>query len=162
MSKMLDRIQKFLILIIQILFIVMVTIIFSEVILRYVFKKGFVWMEEVTQYLFIWQVMLASPIALRLGQHMSIDSLINMIPKKLTRIKISLMFDFLILVFLLIVAKNGFNFVINNWRSVSVGAKISMGYFYMAIPIGSILMLFFLLEVIIIKMEKLKHLKIDS
>ena len=64
-SKFLDVLEKIQKAVLAITVPVMVFVMLYQVILRYVFAHSNSWSEEVTRYLFIFNVMLASAIAVR-------------------------------------------------------------------------------------------------
>lgn len=46
---------------------------FSQVLLRYVFNHPVTWIEEISRYLFVWIVFLGSATAFRVGAHIKVD-----------------------------------------------------------------------------------------
>jgi len=57
---------------------VMLTIsalVFAQVLTRYVFQYSTPWLEELTRFLMIWMVMIASAYAVRTRQHIAVDVL---------------------------------------------------------------------------------------
>jgi TRAP-type C4-dicarboxylate transport system permease small subunit len=58
---------------------------------RFVLNQSISWSEEFQIYCHVWIVFLAIPIAYRYGAHMSVDSLRNLLPRR-----IGIVFDFLI------------------------------------------------------------------
>ena len=59
---------------------VMITLVFTNVVLRYVFSTGFEWSEEIARLCFIYLVYLGAIGAMRENQHLIIDSLLSRIP----------------------------------------------------------------------------------
>ncbi|MCK9218335.1 MAG: TRAP transporter small permease [Firmicutes bacterium] len=60
-------------------------IIFVNVVLRYIFKTGMIWVEEFTRYMMIWVVFVASGLAVRRNLHVSMDALFNYLPDSIKR-----------------------------------------------------------------------------
>lgn len=59
---------------------VMIILVFTNVVLRYVFSTGFEWSEEIARLCFIYLVYLGAIGAMRENQHLIIDSLLSRIP----------------------------------------------------------------------------------
>ena len=59
---------------------VMITLVFLNVVLRYLFSTGFAWSEEIARLCFIYLVYLGSIGAMRDNQHLIIDSLLSRVP----------------------------------------------------------------------------------
>ena len=59
---------------------VMITLVFLNVLLRYIFSTGFAWSEEIARLCFIYLVYLGSIGAMRDNQHLIIDSLLSRVP----------------------------------------------------------------------------------
>lgn len=61
-------------------FYLMAGLITLQVILRFVFKSGFAWGEEIARFIFVWLVFLAIPYAARNDRHIGIEFVRNMFP----------------------------------------------------------------------------------
>lgn len=64
----------------------MTLITFVNVILRYVFNSSLIWGLEVTLILFAWLVLLGISYGFKVGAHLGVDALINMLPGRGQRI----------------------------------------------------------------------------
>ena len=60
--------------------VVMIVLVFTNVVLRYVFSTGFEWSEEIARLCFIYLVYLGAIGAMRENQHLIIDSVLSRIP----------------------------------------------------------------------------------
>lgn len=64
-------------------FIITVTVlIFTNVVLRYVFKNSWTWAEELTRYIIIWMTFIGASLCVRDNVHVTMDILINRISKR--------------------------------------------------------------------------------
>ena len=72
---------------------VLAGLVFLQILLRNLFSLAFAWMDELTRYLQVSMVFFMVPILARRGQHLVVDSVVNILPRKLRRI-----FNFLSLV----------------------------------------------------------------
>jgi C4-dicarboxylate transporter DctQ subunit len=76
---------------ISVLLIAASTILFVNVIGRYVFNFSFVWAEEVVRYQIVWLVFVGASVAARKGIHIGVDALVQIMPagmQKLMRIAV--------------------------------------------------------------------------
>ncbi|MGK0441698.1 MAG: C4-dicarboxylate transporter DctQ subunit [Pseudohongiellaceae bacterium] len=71
---------------ISLILVVMTLLVFTEVILRFVFGIGVMWMEEVTLTLAAWFVLFGMSYGLKVGAHISVDAFVNILPNKTKRI----------------------------------------------------------------------------
>ena len=124
-----------------------VTIVTTEVVLRYVFKHSLIFTEELSRYLMVWIVFLGSALAVRDEAHIRINVVVKRLNPKLK--KVAHLFAYgLVLLFLVIVAEEGFRILPGQLRQMCITIDVSMFYFYLAIPVGAVLMIVFLLPVI--------------
>jgi TRAP-type C4-dicarboxylate transport system permease small subunit len=123
---------------------IMALLVFGNVVLRYVFGISLSWVEELTRYMMIWLAWLGAGLALREGAHIAIDTLQQALPDAGTRIVrvavLAAMIGFFgALVWL------GWRYSIFAWRQQTAVLRLPAGLVYLAIPIGSGLMLLHLL-----------------
>lgn len=122
------------------LMLVMAVLVFANVVLRYVAGVSLPWVEEITRYMMIWVAWLAVGLAMREGAHIAIDNLQNALPARPAR---------LLRIFVLVttvgffaaVAWLGLQYSLFAWRQESAVLRLSLGAIYLAIPVGSLLML---------------------
>jgi TRAP-type transport system small permease protein len=65
---------------------IMVVLVFSNVMLRYVFNSGIAWAEEIARLMFVWLVFLGAILALRQHAHLGIELVQAMLPRWARRI----------------------------------------------------------------------------
>lgn len=61
-------------------------VVLFGIVMRYGFAASPIWVDELARYALIWAVMLAGAAALRRGEHMQIDIVIDALPRALARI----------------------------------------------------------------------------
>jgi C4-dicarboxylate transporter DctQ subunit len=122
----------------------LVTIVTTEVVLRYGFKQSLIFTEELSRYLMVWIVFLGSALAVRDGAHIRINFLIKRFNQRNQK-WLRLLAHILTLVFLMFVAIEGIKILPRQLYQMCITINISIFYFYLAIPVGSILMIIFLL-----------------
>lgn len=59
---------------------VMVVLVFSNVVLRYVFNSGIATSEELSRWLLVWLTFLGAIVALRQHAHLGVDTLVRALP----------------------------------------------------------------------------------
>ena len=158
MKLVLDKLEKFILGILALLFAVMVIAFFYQIVMRFVFQAANSWSEELTRYSFIWMSMLGSAIATRRSRNIDVDFLVNLMPRALKIIN-SIFTKILIIAFLLVITIYGLNLVGMTFKQLSPGLRLPMAYMYASVPTGGILMLIFTMEIIIndIKNSKVKE-----
>ena len=117
---------------------VMATLVFVNVITRYVFNFSIIWAEEVSQYLMIWIAYLGAGLALREGRHVAVEMLQDRLPKALGR-RLRMAVGGLVFLFLGVITVLGFQFAAFVWSQETPVLNISLGIPSLAIPIGTLL-----------------------
>ena len=119
-------------------------LIFVQVIFRYLLQNSISWSEELTRYMMIWAVFLASGYVLSKGGHANIDLLVSRFSPKI-RVVVEKGSLLLILLFSCLVIRYGFMLMWFGRRQISSALEIPMNYVYLAIPIGGFLLVFYCL-----------------
>jgi TRAP-type C4-dicarboxylate transport system permease small subunit len=79
-TKFLNALFKGIEILISVMLAVMIVLLFMNVVLRYLFSKGFAWSEEIARLCFIYLVYLGSIGAMRDNRHLLIESVLVRIP----------------------------------------------------------------------------------
>lgn len=120
-----------------------VVLLLSEVFFRYLLGHSLLWVEELSRFLFQWIVFVGSAVALGRGSHFTMRIAIDSAPRVIRTIA----------VFILVVAALTFAMVLiyQGWELAQLAApqtssvlRISRFWFYLAIPVGGVLMLLYL------------------
>ena len=123
---------------------VMAVLVFGNVVLRYVFGISLSWVEELTRYMMIWLAWLGAGLALREGAHIAIDTLQTALPDIGARLLRAIVFLAMI-GFFGALAWLGWRYSMFAWRQQTAVLRLPAGLVYLAIPVGSVLMLLHLL-----------------
>ena len=123
---------------------VLTIIVPIEVFLRYFFGKSLYITEEFTRYLMVWVVFLASSLALRENSHISIEIFVNRFRGR-TRSWLNLIALLLLLTFLVFLIIEGIIALSFQMDQIVPSLGIPIFWFYLAIPVGSFLMILNLL-----------------
>lgn len=132
-----------------VLLVAMTVVTFAQVIFRFVIVHSLPWSEEFSRYALVWASFLGASIALKRGLHIGVEAFVSKLPKEKRRLiyLLTLMF---IMIFLFVVIIKGFQMASFNMRQSSPAMRIPMGFPYLAIPIGSLIMIIHLLNEMIL------------
>jgi TRAP-type C4-dicarboxylate transport system permease small subunit len=131
--------------VLTIFFLAVLTVIVPiEVFLRYCFGKSLYITEDLTRYLMVWVVFLASSLALRENSHVSIEILTNQFRGR-ARGWFNLVAQALLLTFLIFLIVEGVIALTYQMEQIIPTLEIPIFWFYLAIPVGSMLMILNLL-----------------
>lgn len=119
-----------------------VTLVFVQVIMRYVFSSSLSWSEELARYLFLWQIWLGASYAVKEHKHLRIEAVQNMIKSARSKICFELLATVLWLGFSVFMVFKGGELVklLFVRGQVSPAMRIPMAYAYASVPVGCILM----------------------
>lgn len=99
------------------------------------------WAQDVSLLAFGWLTFIGSDIIIKSGGLIRIDMLSNRFPKAVQK-TLMLVFDFFMLLFLLILIVYGFLLVSQSWNRTFNTLKMSYAWCTLAVPVGSLLMFF--------------------
>jgi TRAP-type C4-dicarboxylate transport system permease small subunit len=118
----------------------LVVVVLAAVVVRYfgVFPGSLHWAAEYSRFGIVWIVMLGSAVALDHGAHVAID-FTDHLPPQLCRAARRIGFV-LGLLFLAVLAWQGFRLTGATMRQLSPSLRIPVGYAYLALPIGATIM----------------------
>lgn len=123
------------------LFVAVISIIMGlEVFFRYFLGFSLFWVDELSRYLFIWIIFIGASIALKENYLTTITFFTDKFSKKL-QIYIKLTSYLIISFFLVLILYYGIYFTIFSRSQISPALNIPMSIPYLAIPIGSLLMI---------------------
>ncbi len=137
------------------LFSGLVTLSFVSVFMRYVLNYSLTWAEELARYMFIWLVYLGTALCVRRRKHIVMDIVIASMKPGLKK-AFSLVNNAIMLAFVLVLAQQGFKMMPILSTQASTALLIPMSFIYAAIPVGAVLMAFYLvLDCILLWQDKL-------
>ena len=122
----------------------MAVLVFANVVSRYVFNFSIIWVEELTRYMMVWVGFVGSGLVLRYGAHIAVDAFQDLLPERAAQVVRA------VIVLVLATAFGamtwlGFQYVNFAWDQETPVLNWNFGIVYLAIPIGSALMLAHLL-----------------
>jgi TRAP-type C4-dicarboxylate transport system permease small subunit len=143
MSKFFDLIEKALDAILVLMMIAMGSSIFIQVFSRYIINRPTGWSEELARYLFVWITFLGGAVVIRKRRHVDVSFLTDRLPRRVAGI-LYLVADLAVLFFLGALAWAGIGITGVAHRQLSAAMEFPMSFAYAAMPVGAILMFFFL------------------
>ena len=114
--------------------------VFLQVLLRYVFTYALDGLDEVPRYLFVWLVMLGGAAAMHRGEHTALAYFQERLPPRGRALAVTLVNGVGMLLFLSLI-RTSFVLVPNSNLQSSAGLGLSLGYVYVAVPVGAALIL---------------------
>ena len=135
-----------------ILFTLMTVLIFLQIVFREFATFSLDWTEELGRYTFIWLVYISASLAVKHGRRLKVEFFETILPEKISK-WYSLLAMLIWLLFSLMMVKEGYfvanHILVSGQTSPSVG--LTLGYVYMIIPFGFILISFRILQTMIHK-----------
>jgi TRAP-type transport system small permease protein len=119
---------------------VMAGAVFLQVVMRYLGLTGIDGLEEVPRFLFIWLVMIGAASAMQRGQHTVLDYFINLLTPRARALVLMLTNAVGVALFLYLI-KLSLVLVPNAQLQTSAGLGLPLGWVYVAVPIGSALII---------------------
>jgi TRAP-type C4-dicarboxylate transport system permease small subunit len=131
-----------------------VALIFTQVVMRYVFSSSIYWSEEMARYLFIWQAWIAASFATKHSKHINLDVVLNLCPPEVQKVLFWITHILWLSFALYMTWKSaGLTNLIFLRKTISAAMQIRMGWVYLAVPFGSALMSFRLVQVMAAKLR---------
>jgi C4-dicarboxylate transporter DctQ subunit len=118
----------------------MLTAVTASVFFRYVLNAPFAWTEEVALGLFVWMVFIGSAAVIKHGGHVAVDVVIVLFSQRVQRILL-IVGDVIVIVVLVGMAWLGWLYALSGLDVYTLALKIPMFWVYLAIPVGSVLMI---------------------
>jgi TRAP-type C4-dicarboxylate transport system permease small subunit len=114
--------------------------VFVQVVLRFLGRSGIDGLEEVPRYLFVWLVMIGAAAAMWRNEHTILDYFLNLFGSRMRALIIVFTNASSIVLFLYLI-KLSFTLVPNAQFQTSPGLDLPLGYVFIAIPVGSALII---------------------
>jgi TRAP-type C4-dicarboxylate transport system permease small subunit len=136
----------------------LVGICFAQVVARYVLNASFSWAEEVSIVLMVWATWGGASLAVKQRTHLRILIVAEKLNPK-TRLALELALNGLAIVFLTVVALSS-KTIISGMTNMTLFSlpSVPMNVFYVSIPAGCVLMMYYLLRVMLPDWKSFKAL----
>ena len=117
----------------------MVSLVFGNVVARYIFNSAITWAEEVARFLFVWLTFVGASFGLMKGLHLGMDIMVARL-KPHTRSIVEVVNGIITLTFLGVWIVGGVHLIRANLDYMSPATGFSMGLVYMIGPFAAVLM----------------------
>lgn len=124
------------------LMLVAVGVACLQVVLRYIFRSGLPWPEEVATWVFAWAVFLGMAVATGREAHISIDVVLRRLSPR-ARAGLEFVIRAIMAAASIMLVVHGMEYV-QRAIAASPALQLPMKYFFLAVPVGGALNLFFL------------------
>lgn len=132
------------------LFSIMISVVFYEVVMRYVFNSPTVWTEALARMAMIWLVFLGFARGLRHLDNIRVDFLVGRMNPRMQKVCAVIRYIALIS-FALVLAYYGWILALDNINQIATGFEIPVMYIYLAVPVSAIMIILFAIELILKK-----------
>ncbi len=123
--------------------VAIVGMVTAEVILRKVFETSLIVTEEFARYMLVWMVFLAASIGIRDKSHIRINALVKHLSPRL-QIIMALCAHGISLIFLALLFIESIRILPRQFSQMCITFDVPIFYFYLAIPIGCVLMILYM------------------
>ncbi|MBX2805479.1 MAG: TRAP transporter small permease [Hyphomicrobiales bacterium] len=133
--------------------VVVFALVVAQVGSRFLLNFSLAAASELSIYAMIWSVFLGGAVAFRNQQHIAMDFIKNSLPHRAVKAADLIIFSCLVLILGLLVIK-GYDLSQRAMFQKSAAAGLPVGYVVMAIPVGSLLALVFLIENLVVRLRR--------
>ena len=120
--------------------VVMVVVVLTQVVLRYIFRSPLVWAEEASVFLMIWISFVGAGLAIRDGAHIAMNLFYGRMPALWARLMLAVT-CLAVLSFLAVVFWQGTLLALFVGDQPSPALRIPMMWPYLIMPVGAIFMI---------------------
>ena len=142
MRNLLKKFDKFEEMVLVSSLVINVIIVFMQVIMRYFFSTSITWSEELSRYIFIWQVWLGSSIAFVDNQHIRVDLIFSIFKSEKSQRVIHLINNIIWFSFNVFLVYVGVKLLgsMSARNALSSGMRLPLVYVYAALPVSSFIL----------------------
>ena len=118
----------------------MTLLIFSEVVLRYIFLSPITWYDEFAGYMLVWVTFLGSVVALHRRRHIGFETVVEALPPIWQRAA-TLLDYLLIIVFQVVLIVYGWRLTFELTGEMAITLPIPIGFVHVVLPVSGLMML---------------------
>ncbi len=115
-------------------------VIFMQVVYRYVFHASLPWSEEFARYILVYLTFLGASVAVKRNAHIGVEMVVSLLPRPVAKV-LEWVASALSFAFFAILIGYGSKVVKITMMQQSPAMHVKMGYIYMAVVIGAVLMM---------------------
>ncbi|RIW28604.1 TRAP transporter small permease [Bacillus salacetis] len=139
--------EKLIVFLVLILMAVLISAVFMQVVLRYVFAGGMVWAEELDRYIFVWLMFLGITMGIYKQKHIAITFITDRMGRFSNAMRI--LINLITAAFFAVLFWQGLQFMLVSMSGMASVLPVKLGIIYSIIPVSSLLALIFLVIIII-------------
>ena len=133
--------------------------IFLGVVFRFVLKKPLVWAEEYALISMVWMTFIGASMGYEADSHLGVDLLLTILPNTPKKI-VEILTEIMVMPFFIALIVGGAIMVNTTKGSITPALNISVAFQYLPALVGGILLLWFNIEKLIMKIKNYKHKEI--
>ncbi|MDR1650151.1 MAG: TRAP transporter small permease [Synergistaceae bacterium] len=120
-------------------FVATVSLVAVQVVMRYIFNNSLSWSEELTRFIFVWQVWMGTSIACKNNNHIRVEILSSVLKGKAKTVH-AIIGDALVLAFTIFLVYDGFIVTGSMLRRgmLTPAMQIPMYLMFLSLPVSSI------------------------
>ena len=140
---------------------IMTVVVFAQVVMRYVFKNPFVWVEEFARYLLVWISCLGAAYGIRAGMHIAVQFFYGKLKREL-KIITSIFTHVITIIFFIVCVVWGLQIALAQWDQLSAGLQIPMTWAYLSVPVSFAVMMLFSFELLVEDIRRLFSKEVEN
>lgn len=156
MKQFLNWTEKFINVLIFLLFVCMTVMVFTQVILRYGFDSNIFWAEEFSRYSMIWIAFLGAAVGIKHNEHTRIDFFVKLLPRKVSKM-IEILNRLLCIFFVAFITYSSITLLENLMNLKTPSLQIPVGLVHLALPVAGVIMIAYLIVQIILLVKNVEE-----
>ncbi|PQV52853.1 TRAP-type C4-dicarboxylate transport system permease small subunit [Defluviimonas denitrificans] len=113
---------------------------------RYVLNNSLSWSDELAKFLMVWLVFVGAPIAMRMGDHVSIDMFPDLFPPRGRAVLMAILLA-IVIWFCVVLGYYSLLFAWNGWKQVAISiGRVPLFWIFVSVPVGMALILLVALQ----------------
>jgi TRAP-type C4-dicarboxylate transport system permease small subunit len=141
MQRISDRLNLLCEIILVVILSAMAVVVFLQVLFRYLLHLPLFWTEEFARYCLVWASLLGAAVALKRGEHIAVTFFLEQFSSRIAG-TLTMVARISVGIILTVMTWGGINLVVITSTQISPALRIPMAVPYMALPVGSVIMLF--------------------
>lgn len=130
--------------------------VFLGVIFRFIIKKPLVWAEEYALISMVWMTFIGASVGYEANSHLGVDLLLLVLPNTPKKI-VEILTEIMVMPFFIALIVGGAIMVNTTKGSITPALNISVAFQYAPALVGGVLLLWFNIEKLIIKVKNFKN-----
>ena len=127
------------------LIVALVSVIFIQVLFRYVFELSLAWSEEIARFLLMWLGALSAAYAFKTKSHFALRFVVSRLSEKMQTAASTIVFLVLV-VFLGIFIYQAFHYMMSGMNQIAPGTRMPMTVPFASAFVGGFLMLYYVVR----------------